>query len=116
MGITGIGNNPYYFTATKSGKNAADEIAGKTADNQEEKFNFAQALSQYEKRAKDQIKNGDPSFQLGGKSYTEEEWKKLIHKVDKDLEAIQEAQAERAEELDAEADADADVQKTVEAK
>lgn len=45
------------------------------------------------------IKNGDtePTYQIGGQSFTEEEWKKLVEKIDKNIEQIQAEQAEHSE-------------------
>ena len=50
----------------------------------------------------DAVKRGEtqPSFSIGSKSYTNQEWEGLIKKVDKNIDAIQKEQEERKEELD----------------
>lgn len=63
------------------------------------KKDYSKFLEQYAEQIKEKIKNGEtePTFQIGGQSFTEEEWKKLIEKIDKDIEQIQAEQAERLE-------------------
>lgn len=45
------------------------------------------------------LKNGEtePSFQIGGQSFTEKEWNRLIDKIDKYIEQVRAEQAERVE-------------------
>lgn len=47
----------------------------------------------------EKLENGDtePTYQIGGQSFTEEEWEKIVEKIDKDIEQIQAEQAERLE-------------------
>ncbi|MDO5575260.1 MAG: hypothetical protein Q4G60_14920 [bacterium] len=73
-------------------------------DSTDSKMNFSKALEQYGEQIKEKIKNGEtePTYQIGGQSFTETEWKKLIEKIDKDIEKIQEEQAERLEKEQAE--------------
>lgn len=68
-------------------------------DGTDNKKDYSKFLQQYAERIKEKIKNGEtePTYQRGGQSFTEEEWKKLIEKIDKDNEQIQAEQAERLE-------------------
>ncbi len=68
------------------------------------KEDYSKMLEQYAEQIKEKIKNGEtePTYQIGGQSFTEEEWKKLIEKIDKDIEQIQAEQAERMEKQEVE--------------
>lgn len=68
-------------------------------DGTDSKKDYSKFLEQYAEQIKEKIKNGEtePTFQIGGQSFTEEEWKKLVEKIDKDIEKIQAEQAERLE-------------------
>ena len=72
---------------------------GNTLDKQVDSEYFSQMLVKYGEQIKEKIKNGEtePTYQIGGQSFTEAEWKKLIEKMDKDIEQIKEEQAERLE-------------------
>lgn len=72
---------------------------GNTSDKQEDSDYFSQMVAKYGEQIKEKIKNGEtePTYQIGGQSFTEAEWKKLIEKMDKDIEQIKEEQAERLE-------------------
>lgn len=73
-------------------------------DGTDSKKDYSKFLEQYAEQIKEKIKNGEtePTFQIGGQSFTEEEWKKLVEKIDKDIEKIQAEQAERLEKQKAE--------------
>lgn len=47
----------------------------------------------------EKLENGEtePSFQIGGQSFTEKEWNRLIDKIDKYIEQVRAEQAERVE-------------------
>lgn len=47
----------------------------------------------------EKLENGEtePSFQIGGQSFTEKEWNGLIDKIDKYIEQVRAEQAERVE-------------------
>lgn len=80
---------------------AADSYHKTTAAQDSEtavdKSSFQQAMASYEEYAKDKIKNGDTKFQIGGSAMTNEEWTKLLSKVDKDLETMKDELEERLE-------------------
>lgn len=64
------------------------------------KADLSKMIEEYARDAEEKIKNGEtePSYQIGGQSFTEEEWKKLIQKIDKDIDEIKEAQEEETEQ------------------
>ena len=66
-------------------------------DSTDIKDDYSKMLEKYGEQIKEKIKNGDtePTYQIGGQTFTEAEWKKLIEKMDKDIEQIQAEQAER---------------------
>ena len=68
-------------------------------DGTDSKKDYSKFLEQYAEQIKEKIKNGEtePTYQIGGQSFNEEEWKKLVEKIDKDIEQIQAEQAERLE-------------------
>ena len=57
---------------------------------------YAKILEKYGEQIKEKIMNGDtePTYQLGGQTFTEAEWKKLIEKMDKNIDAIKAEQEE----------------------
>lgn len=59
---------------------------------------LASVLSSWADRV-ERIKNGEsePSYQTGGQSFSEKEWKQLIGKLDKNIEGIKKEQKERFE-------------------
>ncbi len=59
-------------------------------DGTDSKKDYSKFLEQYAEQIKEKIKNGEtePTYQIGGQSFTEEEWKKLVEKIDKDIEQI----------------------------
>lgn len=73
-------------------------------DSTDIKDDYSKMLEKYGEQIKEKIKNGDtePTYQIGGQTFTEAEWKKLIEKMDKDIEQIQAEQAERLEKQKAE--------------
>lgn len=109
MGNSGIGNHPYNYNFMDDvkgygGYQRTKEVSQGAGDknvSEEDKTEngFSKALQEYGKMLKKNIESGDnePSYQIGGASYTEEEWNKLIKKVDKDIDKIKEEQAERLE-------------------
>lgn len=73
--------------------------SGEEAEEKENLWNFKEALQEYYDYVEERIKNGPPKIPTGGSEMSVEEWKKLIEKVDRDLEAVREEQAERFEKL-----------------
>ena len=68
-----------------------------------EKVTTADLMNEISKKKQeifDKVKNGDTqeSIPLGGSSFTVQEWKKLMTKVDKNLEAVKQSQEERKED------------------
>lgn len=64
---------------------------------------YSKALADYAQTVKDKIENGETetSYQIGGQSFTEKEWEKLISKIDKSIDTIKEevkAEAEQEKE------------------
>ena len=64
---------------------------------------YSKALADYAQTVKDKIENGETetSYQIGGQSFTEKEWEKLISKIDESIDTIKEevkAEAEQAKE------------------
>lgn len=70
---------------------------------EENSLDFYEELLKFYERVENQIKNGPPKIRIGGAEMSEEEWRKLIEKVDANLEAVREEQAKRlAEQLEEE--------------
>lgn len=61
-----------------------------------------QEIADYKKEMERRIQNNDlePSFVIGGRSYTNEEWKKLLNRIDKEIDDIKEEQKVRFEKDD----------------
>lgn len=109
MGNTGIGNHSYHYNfrddvkgygGYKQTKEVSQGTAdGDVSDKDKTESSFSKALQEYGKTLKKNIESGDnePSYQIGGASYTEKEWNKLIKRVDKEIDKIKEEQAERLE-------------------
>lgn len=59
---------------------------------------YRKAYAGYSAEA-EKLENGEtePSFQIGGQSFTEKEWNGLIDKIDKYIEQVRAEQAERVE-------------------
>ena len=70
---------------------------------------YSKALADYAQNVKDKIENGETetSYQIGGQSFTEKEWEKLISKIDESIDTIKE---------EVEAEAEAEVQKLLKDK
>lgn len=62
------------------------------SEKKEAVWDFQEALQEYYDYVEERIKNGPPKIQTGGSEMSVEEWKKLIEKVDTDLEAVREEQ------------------------
>lgn len=60
---------------------------------------FQEAMNSYKELVEDRIKNGEPSYQIGGSSMTVKEWDKLITKVDTSIDQIKKELRERVEVL-----------------
>ncbi len=71
----------------------AAENAGAAED--EEEVTFAEMVAKFEDFVKQRIKEGPPKIQIGGAEFSEEEWKRLLKKIDKDIDAYKEELRER---------------------
>lgn len=69
---------------------------------QDTAVDFHTAMLVFYERVKEQIKNGPPKFQTGGAAFSEDEWKKLIEKLDSYLEEVREELKVRSEEREKE--------------
>lgn len=76
---------------TETAKTAGQNAAGTGSQ-------FKEALAALQENGKDQEK---PSFQIGGKSYTQEEWDKMISDFDRQAEKIREEIREEIEDRQA---------------
>lgn len=56
---------------------------------------FVQMLAEFHEFVKKRIKEGPPKIQIGGAEFSEEEWKQLLKKIDKDIDAYKEELRER---------------------
>ncbi|MBO5372235.1 MAG: hypothetical protein J6A75_05885 [Lachnospiraceae bacterium] len=56
---------------------------------------FSEAVDRYEEFVEQRIKDGPPKIQIGGAAYTNEEWERLLRKMDKDIDAYKEELRER---------------------
>ena len=95
-----------YKRASEILQSVSDAIVniGKAADKADGKEQFSKMAEQYAQKVKEKIKNGEtePTYQIGGQTFTESEWEKLIEKMDKNIEQIQAEQADRLEKQNAE--------------
>ena len=101
-----LGNMPGYLRYKRAVmllQNISDAVAGvdnegkNIAGDKSAESSFTELMAQYGDRVKDRIENGEPAYQTGGQSYTEKEWKKLIERIDGDIEKIKEEQEDRIE-------------------
>lgn len=56
---------------------------------------FVEMLTKFHDFVKKRIKEGPPKIQIGGAEFSEEEWKQLLKKIDKDIDAYKEELRER---------------------
>ena len=86
-------------SATESTETGQIEGADQSTEDKNIKQQYSEALNEFAETLKKKIDNGETenSYQIGGQSFTETEWNKLIHKIDKNIEAIKEEQEEREE-------------------
>lgn len=121
------GNNQYkmYYRNNetvgcfKGYRGNTEERTGKTEQENGEQKSFLQQMKEHMDKMRDKIKNGtiQPTFQTGARSYTKEEWEKLLEKFDEaeeilraEIEAEMEAakeKAQKAEQTDGETAIDA---------
>lgn len=68
------------------------------------KEDYSMMIEQFADRIREKIKNGDTevTYQIGGQSFTEKEWNKLVEKMDKEIDAIKSEQEERKNNQQAE--------------
>lgn len=117
MGISGLSNNLY---TNKFYQNNVDRQSKQTSSalpvtNQtDSKSDYSKILVNHAEQIKEKIRNGEtePTYQIGGQSFTEKEWKKLVEKVDRSIEKIQAEQSERFEKQKAEQTGVADISGT----
>lgn len=74
---------------------------GNSSDKVEDKEGYSKMLEQYAEKMRENIKKGEtePTYQIGRQSFTEKQWKKLLEKMDKDIENIKAEQEERAKKV-----------------
>lgn len=113
MGITGVGNdlayqnNVYHNSANASIDDSNTDLNSfqkmlQQADEDEEvntTKDLMQALRDKMSEMEEKIKNGDtePTFPIGGQTFTAKQWDKLIEKIDHSIEDIKKEQEERIE-------------------
>lgn len=56
---------------------------------------FAEMVDQFEAFVEKRIKEGPPKIQIGGSEFSEEEWERLLKKIDEDIDAYKEELRER---------------------
>lgn len=56
---------------------------------------FHREMLAFYERVEEQIKNGPPKFRIGSAEMSEDEWEKLLEKVDANLDAVKEEQEKR---------------------
>lgn len=56
---------------------------------------FEKRLQEFQEYVKERVKEGPPKIQIGGAAFSEEEWEKLIRKIDLDIDAYKEELRER---------------------
>ena len=116
MAIAGVGTNSYNYYGMEYPKNSnIKKSARNSADKVDDKEDFSKTVDQYAQKAKEKIENGDtePTYQRGGQTFTEAEWKKLIEKMDKNIDAIKAEQEEKANNHQDDEKVSADNEKTV---
>lgn len=66
--------------------------------------NAMNVIANYKSDLAQKIQNGEtePSFQIGGKAFTQKEWDKIVDHVDKEIDVIKEEQKLRQEKMDEE--------------
>lgn len=60
-----------------------------------EEVTFSEMVDQFEEFVEKKIKEGSPKIQIGGAEFTEEEWERLLKRIDKDIDAYKEELRER---------------------
>lgn len=83
---------------------AKEGEAGEDKDSDKSAPDFHREMLAYYERVQEQIKNGPPKFRIGGAEMSEEEWEKLIEKVDANLDAVKEEQEKRMAQQEEEAE------------
>lgn len=104
MSINDIGSGTYRDSGIMQNQQIRKNQVSSSALSDTDSSDFMAALQSKKAEIVEKIKNGDTeeSFQIGGKSYTDKEWKKLVKRFDKNIDEIKEEQEERAEEAKAE--------------
>lgn len=97
-----ININQQYFNQTEvsTARTEGQLSANQTLDDnssEDMELSFQESMQAFKEKALDQIKNGEPTYQIGGSEMSIKEWDKLIDKVDKSIDVIKEEQKERLE-------------------
>lgn len=88
-------NQTEVSTSRTAGQLSATQSSDGTSENNT--VSFQESMQAFKERALDQIKNGEPTYQIGASEMSIREWDKLMDKVDKDIDSIKEEQKERLE-------------------
>ena len=83
-------------------KTKAQQTSGIThlgEDDAQKELTLEEAMQQYYAFVEDRIKNGPPKIKTGGAEFSEDDWKRLIRKVDDNLEDVKEEQEQRIKKL-----------------
>lgn len=67
----------------------------KDSSEKAEDVTFAEMVEQFEAFVEKRIKEGPPKIQIGSAEFTEDEWKRLLKRLDKDIDAYKEELRER---------------------
>lgn len=61
---------------------------------------FSEELGKFEEKVRDRIENGEPAYNLGMTSMTEQDWEDLMENIDDYMEKARELQAKQQEKME----------------
>lgn len=105
MGIAGIGaDDSFWSDVLQKSRGAGKEVSGKGRERKYTKEEMLQMISDKMEEISEKVKNNETetSFQIGGQSFTEKEWNKILEQFDaaqrEIREQMREEQAKRQKE------------------
>ncbi len=93
-------SNQYSNKTEVSNSRTAGQLSAAQSSNdmgEDTAVSFQESMQAFKERALDQIRNGEPTYQIGASEMSVKEWDKLMEKVDKSIDAVKEEQKERLE-------------------
>lgn len=94
--VTEAAKNPVTQAAMEAWAKVREDADGEAPKEEENNLTlFEKRLQEFQEYVKQRVKEGPPKIQIGGAAFSEEEWDKLIRKIDRDIDAYKEELRER---------------------